>query len=47
MTDRYDLPISTTSAPAGDAYVSGSEAKLSMYPNAVEAFDRAEAFDAR
>jgi tetratricopeptide (TPR) repeat protein len=41
LTDRYDLPLSTTSPAARDAYVQGCEAKLTMYPNAIEAFDRA------
>src|SRR5580692_88839 len=41
LTDRYDLPLSTTSAAARDAYVEGCAAKLTMYPGAIEAFDRA------
>jgi Tfp pilus assembly protein PilF len=41
LTDRYDLPLSTTSPAARDAYVLGCEAKLTMYPGAIEAFDRA------
>jgi tetratricopeptide (TPR) repeat protein len=41
LTDRYDLPVSTASRPARDAYVQGCEAKLTMFPNAIEAFDRA------
>ena len=41
LTDRYDLPLSTTSSAARDAYVQGCEAKLTMYPGAIEAFDRA------
>ena len=45
LTDRYDLPLSTTSSAARDAYVQGSEAKLTMYPGAIEAFDRAIAAD--
>ncbi len=45
LTDRYDLPLSTTSTAARDAYVQGCEAKLTMYPGAVEAFDRAIAAD--
>lgn len=45
LTDRYDLPLSTNSAPARDAYVQGCEAKLTMYPGAIEAFDRAIAAD--
>jgi Tfp pilus assembly protein PilF len=45
LTDRYDLPLSTASSAARDAYVQGCEAKLTMYPNAIEAFDRAIAAD--
>jgi tetratricopeptide (TPR) repeat protein len=45
LTDRYDLPLSTASAAARDAYVEGCEAKLTMYPGAIEGFDRAIAAD--
>jgi tetratricopeptide (TPR) repeat protein len=45
LTDRYDLPLSTASAAARDAYGEGCEAKLTMYPGALEAFDRAIAAD--
>ena len=45
LTDRYDLPLSTTSPPARDAYVEGCEAKLTAYPGAIAAFDRAIAAD--
>src|SRR5277367_6542396 len=45
LTDRYDLPLSTASADARDAYVRGCEAKLTMFPGAIEAFDRAIAAD--
>jgi Tfp pilus assembly protein PilF len=45
LTDRYDLPLSTTSDAARDAYVQGCEAKLTMFPGAIEAFDRAIAVD--
>src|SRR6516162_8184947 len=41
LTDRYGLPLSTASSDARDAYVQGCQAKLTMYPGAVEAFDRA------
>ena len=41
LKDRYDLPLSTPSPTARDAYVEGCEAKLTMYPGAAEAFDRA------
>src|SRR5438132_10304503 len=41
LTDGYGLPLSTTSSAARDAYVEGCEAKLTMYPGAIEAFDRA------
>src|SRR5437899_4302588 len=45
LTDRYGLPLSTASSAARDAYVEGCEAKLAMYPGAIEAFDRAIAAD--
>ncbi|MBV9860594.1 MAG: tetratricopeptide repeat protein [Alphaproteobacteria bacterium] len=45
LADRYGLPLSTTSAAARDAYLRGCEAKLTMYPGAIEAFDRAIAAD--
>jgi tetratricopeptide (TPR) repeat protein len=45
LTDRYELPLSTASSAARDAYVQGCEAKLTMYPGAIEAFDRALAAD--
>src|SRR5438094_517792 len=45
LTDRYELPLSTASSAARDAYVQGCEAKLTMYPGALEAFDRAIAAD--
>jgi tetratricopeptide (TPR) repeat protein len=41
LTDRYELPLSTTSPAARDAYVQGANSKLTMYPGAIEAFDRA------
>src|SRR5205807_9033550 len=43
--DRYGLLLSTTSPAARDAYVKGCEAKLTMYPGAIEAFDHAIAAD--
>ena len=43
LTDRYDLPLSTISAAARDAYLAGCAAKLTMWPGALEAFDRAVA----
>ena len=45
LKDRYDLPLSTTSGAARDAYVEGCATKLTMYPGAIEAFDRAIAAD--
>ncbi len=45
LTDRYGLPLSTTSPAARDAYTQGCEAKLTMYPGAIDAFDRAIAAD--
>ena len=41
LRDRYGLSLSTTSSAARDAYVEGCDAKLTMYPGAIEAFDRA------
>ena len=41
VTDRYELPLSTASSAARDAYGEGCDAKLTMYPGAIEAFDRA------
>lgn len=41
LADRYDLPLSTTSAAARDAYVQGYDLALTLYPGAVEAFERA------
>ena len=45
LTDRYGLPLSTASSAARNAYVEGCAAKLTMYPGALEAFDRAIAAD--
>jgi Tfp pilus assembly protein PilF len=45
LTDRYGLPLSTASSAARDAYVQGCAAKLTMYPGALEGFDRAVATD--
>src|SRR3954464_6619346 len=45
LTDRYDLPLSTASAAARDAYVQGYDLALTLYPGAVEAFDRSLAAD--
>jgi hypothetical protein len=41
LGDRYDLPLSTASSAARDAYNLGCETKLTMQPGAIEAFDRA------
>jgi tetratricopeptide (TPR) repeat protein len=41
LADRYDLPLSTASSAARDAYVRGSDLALTLYPGAIEAFDRA------
>ncbi len=46
LADRYDLPLSTSSAAAHDAYVQGCDLALTLYPGAVAAFDRAIAADA-
>jgi tetratricopeptide (TPR) repeat protein len=45
LADRYDLPLSTTSTTARDAYVHGCELALTLYPGAIAAFDRAIAAD--
>jgi tetratricopeptide (TPR) repeat protein len=45
LMDRYDLPVCTASAGARDAYVQGCDLALTLYPGAVEAFDRAIAAD--
>jgi len=45
LADRYDLPLSTNSAAARDAYVQGYDLALTLYPGAVDAFDRALATD--
>src|SRR5580658_9435095 len=45
LADRYDNPVSTASSAARDAYIQGCEAKLTMYPGAIEALDRAIAAD--
>jgi tetratricopeptide (TPR) repeat protein len=45
LADRYDLPLSTASASARDAYVQGCELSLTLYPGAIAAFDRAIATD--
>jgi tetratricopeptide (TPR) repeat protein len=47
LTDGYGLPLSTNSGAARDAYVEGCAAKVTMYPGAIEAFDRALAADPR
>ena len=45
--DRYDLPVSTGSAAARDAYVEGCGLALTLYPGAMACFDRALAIDPR
>ena len=45
LADRYDLPLSTASAAARDAYLQGCDLALTLYPGATEAFDRALAAD--
>jgi tetratricopeptide (TPR) repeat protein len=44
-SDLYDLPLTTTSAAARDAYVQASGLALTFYPGALEAYDRAIAAD--
>jgi branched-chain amino acid transport system substrate-binding protein len=45
LADRYDLPVSTTSVGARDAYVRGCDLALNIYPAAMDAFDRAISAD--
>src|SRR4051812_18787009 len=45
LADRYDLPLSTASAAARDAYLEGYELALNVYPGAAEAFERSLAAD--
>jgi tetratricopeptide (TPR) repeat protein len=45
FTDRYDLSLSTASAAARDDFVQGCDLALTLYPGAIEAFDRAIAAD--
>ena len=45
LADRYDLPLSTTSPAARDAYVQACDRALTFYPGAAEAYDRALAAD--
>lgn len=45
LADRYDLPVSTASAAARDAYLEGYDLLLTVYPGALEAFDRSLAAD--
>ena len=41
LKDRYDLPVSTASTAARDAYGEGLDLLLMQYPGVVAAFDRA------
>ena len=45
LMDRYDLPLSTGSSPARDAYVQACDRLLSVNPGAIEAFETAIAAD--
>ncbi len=45
LKDRYDLPLSTASATARDAYVRGLDLLLMMHPGVLAAFDEAVAAD--
>ncbi|KTT33107.1 hypothetical protein NS201_06260 [Pseudomonas oryzihabitans] len=44
-TDRYGLPLSTASTQAADAYRTGMDLLLSLWPGAAEALDEAIALD--
>ena len=45
LSDLYDLPLTTASATARDAYVQASGLALTFYPGALEAYERAIAAD--
>jgi hypothetical protein len=45
LTDGYELPLSTASTVARDAYVQGCGLALTSYPGAAAALDRAIAAD--
>src|SRR5437867_8339529 len=45
LADRYALALSTGSAVARDAYVQACDLALTLYPGAVESYDRAIAND--
>jgi tetratricopeptide (TPR) repeat protein len=45
LADRYELSLSTAEAGARDAYVRGCDLALTLYPGAIQAFDRAIAAD--
>ena len=45
LADRYGLALSTGSAVARDAYIEACDLALTLYPGAVEAYDRAIAND--
>src|SRR3984885_7326890 len=45
LADRYDLSVSTAPAAARDDFVRGCDLALTLYPGAIEAFDRAIAAD--
>jgi len=45
LADRYGLGLSTGSAVARDAYVQACDLALTLYPGAVESYDRAIAND--
>lgn len=45
LADRYGLPLSTSSAAAGNAYVDATERALTFYPGALAAYDSAVAAD--
>ncbi|MBV9555113.1 MAG: hypothetical protein JO032_20230, partial [Alphaproteobacteria bacterium] len=45
LADRYGLALSTTSTDARDAFIEATDLALTLYPGAVEAYDRAIAAD--
>src|SRR5215470_1265888 len=45
LTDLYDLPLTTASPAARDAYVEASSLALTFYPGALAAYERATTAD--
>jgi hypothetical protein len=45
LADQYDLSLSTTSSAARDAFVQGCDLALTLYPDALDAFESAIAVE--